>query len=181
MKRWYSFTAMIATVVEQIVANKVVGRIPAGSVDPAEARSAITPVGNRVTEDVLIARNMTMAFVAVPLCEFSLSSSCMARMPKGVAALPRPSTLAEMFMIIAPIAGWSAGTSGNSRTMSGRTVLAMIASKPPASATFMRPRNSAMTPTSPIASVTDPFAASIMARPSASIGAAASGVGVTVI
>ena len=62
--------------------------------EPAEARRAITPVGNRVTEDVLIARNMTIALVAVPLCGFSRSSSCIARMPKGVAALPSPSTLA---------------------------------------------------------------------------------------
>ncbi len=31
---------MIATVVEQIVANNVVGRIPAGSADPAAARKA---------------------------------------------------------------------------------------------------------------------------------------------
>ena len=31
---------MIATVVEQMVANNVVGRIPAGSVEPAAARKA---------------------------------------------------------------------------------------------------------------------------------------------
>ena len=58
-----------------------------------------------MTEEVLIARNITMALLAVPLCGLSLSSSCIARMPNGVAALPRPSTLAEMFIIIAPIAG----------------------------------------------------------------------------
>ena len=65
----------------------------------------MTPVGSSVMEEVLIARNSAIALVAVPLCGFSLSSSCMARMPNGVAALPRPSTLAEKFMIMAPIAG----------------------------------------------------------------------------
>ena len=32
-----------------MVANRVVGMIPAGSVDPAAARRAITPVGSKVT------------------------------------------------------------------------------------------------------------------------------------
>ena len=49
-----------------MVANKVVGRMPAGSADPAAARNAMTPVGRIVTEDVLMARNSAMASVAVP-------------------------------------------------------------------------------------------------------------------
>ena len=153
-----------------MVANSVVGMIPAGSAEPAAARSAITPVGSRVTLEVLIARNRTMALVAVPLAALSDSSSCMARMPNGVAALPRPSTLAAMLRIIAPIAGWSAGTSGNSRCISGRTSRAMITSRPPASATFISPRNRAMTPTRPMARVTEPAAPSIIAVASACIG-----------
>ena len=39
----------IATVVESNVAKSVVGKIPAGSFEPAAARRAIIPVGNRVT------------------------------------------------------------------------------------------------------------------------------------
>jgi hypothetical protein len=96
---------MIATVIEQMVANKVVGTTAAGSRDPAAARTAMTPVGKRVRLDVLMARNRTIAFVAVPGAGFSVSNSCMARIPKGVAALPRPRALAEIFRIIAPIAG----------------------------------------------------------------------------
>ena len=103
--RWYSFAARKATVVDMAVANSVVARMPAGLADPPAARSAMTPVGRSVTAEVLMARNSTIAFVAVPLCGFSVSSSCIARMPNGVAALPRPSALAEMFRIIAPIAG----------------------------------------------------------------------------
>ncbi len=165
----------MATAVEQMVANSVVGTMPAGSLEPAAARSAMTPVGSSVTLEVLIARNSAMALVAVPLCGLSVSSSCMARMPNGVAALPRPSTLAEMLRIIAPMAGCSAGTSGNRRTMSGRTARAMMSSSPPASATFIRPRNRAITPTRPMARVTASPAAFTMACDRTSMGDVSSG------
>ena len=56
---------MIARVVEQMVANSVVGTIAAGSAEPAAARRAMTPVGSSVTEEVLMARNSTMALLAV--------------------------------------------------------------------------------------------------------------------
>ena len=144
----------IAAMVEQMLANSVVGTIPAGSAEPAAARRLITLVGSRVMLEVLMARNSTMALVAVPLTGLSRSSSCMARIPKGVAALPRPSALAEMFMIIAPMAGCSGGTSGNSRVIKGRTSRAMVTSRPAASPTFMTPKNSAMTPIRPMASST---------------------------
>ena len=162
---------MIARVVEQMVANSVVGTIAAGSAEPAAARRAMTPVGRSVTEEVLMARNSTMALLAVPLWGFSVSSSCMARMPNGVAALPSPSALAERLSTIAPMAGCSGGTSGNRRTISGRMVLAMMTRSPPASATFIRPRNRAMTPMRPMARVTELVAESIIAMPSACIGA----------
>ena len=95
----------MATVVETSVANRVVGTIPAGSTEPAAALSAMTPVGKIVTLDVLMARNRIIASVALPLSPFRVSRCSMARIPNGVAALPRPSTLADRFMIIAPIAG----------------------------------------------------------------------------
>ena len=49
-----------------MVANKVVGKIAAGSDAPVAARRAMTPVGSRVTLDVLMARNKAMESVAVP-------------------------------------------------------------------------------------------------------------------
>ena len=165
---------IIAIDVEKTVANNVVGRIPAGSVEPAAARSAITPVGNNVTLDVLIARNKAIAFDAVPLHGFSLSSSCMARMPNGVAALPRPRAFADIFRIIAPIAGWFAGTSGNNRTISGRIVFAITVSMPPSSATFINPRKNAITPIRPIARVTELPAVSTIPLARACIGDTAS-------
>src|SRR5690606_23487299 len=103
--RWYSLAAKIAVVVEQMVAKRVVGTIAAGSAEPAAARIAITPVGSSVTLEVLIARKRTMALVAVPFTGLSLSSSCIARMPNGVAAFPSPIAFAERLRIIAPLAG----------------------------------------------------------------------------
>ena len=98
-----------------------------------------------------MARNSAIALVAVPGRLFSLSSSWIALMPNGVAALPRPIMLAAMLRIIALIAGLSSGTSGKSRRMTGRTARAMVAIRPPFSATRINPRKNAMTPTSPMA------------------------------
>ena len=75
-----------AATVETQVANSVVGRMPAESCEPAATRNAMTPVGSNVTDEVFMARNSTIALLAVPLTGFSLSSSCIARMPNGVAA-----------------------------------------------------------------------------------------------
>ena len=72
----------------------------------------------------------------------------MARRPSGVAALPRPRMLAAIFISIEPMAGWSAGTSGNSQTMSGRRARASKATRPARSANRMMPSHSAMIPTS---------------------------------
>src|SRR5574337_533139 len=58
--------AAIAAIVPQIDANRVVGRMPAGSADPAAARSAITLVGSSVMLEVLMARNSAIESVAVP-------------------------------------------------------------------------------------------------------------------
>ena len=91
-------------------------------------------------------------------------------MPKGVAALPRPIALAERFRIMAPMAGCRAGTSGNSRTMRGRMSEARIRSNPPASATFIRPKNNVMTPIKLKASSTEPAADSIIALVRLSMG-----------
>ena len=141
----------------------------AGSRAPSPARMAMTPVGSTATPEVLMARNRTIALVATPGRRLSFSSSCMARTPKGVAAFPRPSTLAAMFMIIAPIAGWSGGTSGNRRTITGRMNRARASSPPADSTIFMRPRKSVMAPTSPMASSTADLAPSSAALPTAGI------------
>ena len=100
-----NLAVIIAIVVDNNVAKRVVGKIPAGSSEPAAARSAIIPVGNKVTLEVFMARKSIIEFVAIPLLGFKVSSSCIARIPKGVAAFPNPNAFAERFIIIAPIAG----------------------------------------------------------------------------
>ena len=145
--------------------------MPAGSREPAAARNAMTPVGSSVTLEVLMARKRAMASVAVPGWGFSLSSSCIARIPKGVAAFPRPRALADMLRIMAPMAGCSGGTSGNNRTISGRIRRARIVSMPPASAILTRPKKRVITPTRPMASSTAPDADSTIALETASMGA----------
>ena len=102
--------------------------------------------GTICTELVLIARNVHMAFVAVPGLRLSDSRSFIARRPSGVAALPKPSMLAAMFITIEPMAGCSGGTSGKSRRMMGRSARASNETSPERSASRIRPSHSAITP-----------------------------------
>ena len=99
-------------------------KIPIASSEPTEARNPTTPDGRIASAEVLIASNSTMALVAVPGFELSLSSSSIALIPNGVAALPSPSMLLEMFRIIALIAGLPTGTEGNRRLSTGPTIRA---------------------------------------------------------
>ena len=87
------------------LANQVGKKIAAAFSDPSAARIPITPDGRTASPAVLIARKSTIAFVAVPFRPLSLSSSSIARMPKGVAALASPIMLLPMLRIIALIAG----------------------------------------------------------------------------
>ena len=80
-------------------------RISPGAFDPAETRRAMTVAGTSWTDAVLSATSIACPSLAVPGRGLSASSSCMARIPKGVAAFPSPSTLAAKFMTMAPIAG----------------------------------------------------------------------------
>ena len=114
-----NFEAIIATVVENKVARMAGIIIEAGAEAPATALTVMTPSGRMVTLDVLMARKSTMESVAVPFSGFISSSSFIAFMPIGVAAFPRPSILAEMFIIIADRAGCPSGMFGKSRFITG--------------------------------------------------------------
>ncbi len=65
-----------------------------------------------------------------------------------MAALPRPSMLAAMFINMEPMAGWSGGTSGKMRRSSGRNPRANRLTSPDRSAMRMMPSQSAMMPAS---------------------------------
>src|SRR5437773_12524161 len=111
---------MIATLAAHSVARSAVPTIAVGRVDPDAARIAIAVAGINCTELVLIARNVHMAFVDTPGRGLSDSRSSIARRPSGVAALPRPSMLAAMFITIDPVAVCWGGTSGKRMCMMGR-------------------------------------------------------------
>ena len=129
-----NFTETIATVAAHKVASSAVPTMAVGLVDPDAARMAIAVIGINCTELVLIARKVHIAFVATPGCGLSVSRSRIARKPRGVAALPRPSMFAAMFINIDPIAGCSAGTSGKSLVMTGRSARPMRCTNPARSA-----------------------------------------------
>ena len=112
-------------------------------------RMAMTEVGISVKPAVLSTRNMICALVAVSGRSLSDCSSCMAFRPRGVAALSRPSRLALMFMVIAPCAGWPAGTPGKICRMTGCTARAKCSIMPARSPIFMKPSHSAIMPVSP--------------------------------
>ena len=150
----------MATVVEIAVAIIVVKIIEPGYWAPAAALSPIMPDGKIANPDVLIAKNKHMELVATPWVLFSLFISIMALRPNGVAALPKPSILEVIFMIIMLIAGCSAGTSGNSRTITGLRKLAMSRKRPPWCRIRIIPSQKAITPTRPIAKSTAALAES---------------------
>ena len=143
-----NLAAVTPTAHAQAVASSDVPTMAVGCLAPLAAKSAMAVVGRSCTELVLIARNVHMAFVAVPGARLSVSRSAMARRPRGVAALPRPSMLEAMFITIDPIAGWSPGTSGKSRRNRGRKPRARINTRPDFSASRMIPSQMHIGPTS---------------------------------
>ncbi len=107
-----TFAAVTPATHAQEVATKAVPTIAVGSFAPCAAKIANAVVGINWMELVLIARKVHIALVAVPGRGLSFSSKAIARKPSGVAALPKPSMFAAMFMTIAPMAGWSRGNVG---------------------------------------------------------------------
>ena len=82
----------------------------------------------------------------------------MALIPRGVAALFRPSMFAASASTSAPPAGWPGGTSGKSHLSAGLNARPTSDTSPAASATRIMPSQSVMMPTRPIAICTAPAA-----------------------
>lgn len=95
---------------------------------------------------VFITVKMIILRVAVPGFLFFLFISFIAEMPSGVAALPRPSMFAVMFIQIARMAGPSSGRSLKRRLRMGLNNFASSSVRPPWSAIFKRPVHSAIIP-----------------------------------
>ncbi len=94
-----------------------------------------------------MAKKVHIAFVAVPGRGLIRSRCPIAFSPIGVAALPKPSMLAAMFMTMAPMAGCSGGTSGKRNRMMGRKARARTLTSPERSARRMTPIQTASVPT----------------------------------
>src|SRR5690606_11894115 len=82
-----------ATMVDRIVAMRVVPTIAVGSPDPAAARTAMTVPGRSVTLDVQSAKKVHISSEASGDVRLRSERSFMALRPRGVAAFPKPSML----------------------------------------------------------------------------------------
>ncbi len=104
-----TFKANLAAITPPIVAiaeaKIVVPIISAGLADCILARTAMIVMGTRVILPVLSAKNIIIELEAVSFCALSDCNSSIALMPRGVAALLKPSQLADRLRTIAPMAG----------------------------------------------------------------------------
>ena len=128
------------------LARREVARIAVGCREPWAAKIAMAVAGTSWMELVLIARNVHIAFDAMPGWGFRVSRLRMAFSPRGVAALPRPSILAAMLSTIAPRAGCPSGTSGNSIRVKGWSLRASASTRPERSARRNSPSHSPIIP-----------------------------------
>jgi len=118
-RRCRSFAAVTAAMAAQVVAMMDVPTMAVGLMALLAARTAIAVAGMSWIELVLIARYVHIALVAVPGRGLSVSRSFMAR-NRAAWRRAQAKDAGAIFISIEPIAGWSAGTSGNSQTISGR-------------------------------------------------------------
>ncbi len=100
--------------------------------------------------EALSTRNIICASVAVSFLWFSSCISFMAFRPMGVAALSRPSMLADIFMNIDPKAGCPAGMPGNRRVNNGEIRCDSQAVMPARSPIFIMPSQRESTPVRPM-------------------------------
>ena len=107
---------------------------------------------------MLIIRKVHISLLAIPfgrtvpgsrwlrLSSSNLPSSSMARSPAGVAAQPRPRTLAIILVVMCSSAGCPVGSLGNKKRMIGRIFLEAPLMIPAFVAISIRPTQKDMTP-----------------------------------
>ena len=143
-------TARIATNVEVNVANMIGKNTSDGFTAPICARYIMMVIGIKVSPDALMQRNIIIALLASSFRGFNSCSCFIACNPIGVAALSSPKRLAEKFMKIEPVAGWSFGKPGKSLLNTGEAIRANACTTPPFSPIFMMPSHNDRIPVSPI-------------------------------
>lgn len=147
--RCFRQRATIPTSVEMNVAIRIGRKTSVGLAAPAWARYIIIEMGMKHSPDALSIRNIIIASVAVSFSLLSVCSSCMAFSPKGVAALSRPSMLADTFMKMDPMAGCPFGTPGNRRQNNGDISRPKKPITPARSPIFIRPSHNDRMPVRP--------------------------------
>ena len=103
-------------------ANHTAGRMSKGVRQPAAARTEAMVVGSNWMEAVFSTTSRHSSSLATPSQPLAMRRA--ARMPSGVAALPRPSRLAETLAEMAASVSSSRLASGSSRRSRGRKVRA---------------------------------------------------------
>ena len=116
-----------------------------GFVEPALARNPMIVVGKSWIDVAFITINIIIEKFAFPLLS---SNACIALMPIGVAALPRPSMFADMFRAI--IFWVSSLSTLNIFFISGRNIFASFSPRPLASTNSKIPSQTAYTAQSSI-------------------------------
>ena len=121
--------------------------MPPGSSEPAALRSVITVEGMSCTEAVFSTAKVTISREGFPLRErFCSAMAFMALRPGGVAALPRPRILAEIFMQTYFSASLPFSSSGIMTLSSGRITRVSRSVSPDCSAIAMMPLHITMPP-----------------------------------
>jgi len=140
---------MTPTRVEMKVLSRIGINTSVGCAAPICARYTMILIGMMIRPEVLITKNIIIGLEAVSFFGFSSCSSFIAFSPNGVAALSRPSILADIFMKMDPNTGCPLGISGNSRQSTGLRKRASALINPLFSPIFMMPSQRASTPVSP--------------------------------
>ena len=139
----------MATNVEKNVVSRIGRKISEGLEALNCARYIMIVIGMIVKPDAFIHRNIIIELLAVSLFSFSSCNCCIAFKPIGVAALSNPKRLAEKFIKIEPVAGWSFGNSGNNLLKTGEANLAKRCTNPAFSPIFIKPNHNANIPVNP--------------------------------
>ena len=85
-----------------------------------EITNKVVVAGNKVNDDVFNTKKVIIAKLAVSFCEFNFCNSSIVFKPQGVAAFPKPSKFAAIFIPIGPKALLFLGTLGNKKCNMGR-------------------------------------------------------------
>ena len=148
-------------------ASQTAGRMSKGAWAPLALRTEAMVVGSSWMEAVFSTTRRHRSSLATPPHPRAMRRA--ARMPRGVAAFPRPSRLADMLADRAARVSWSREACGSSRRRRGRKIRANPAERPQAFMISMTPLHRHRIPAMEIPRSTAEAAPSMAASATASI------------